>query len=79
MIRFIQTLYIDKKYNAFQDGLGWIRPEFNMMGWTLSCLQLHKLYGKVELYANSAARHLLIDILELPYTEVHNDLDNLKL
>jgi hypothetical protein len=49
------------------------------MSWALSCLQLQKIYGKVTLYANSQAAHLLIDVLQLPYSEMYLTHDHLQL
>jgi hypothetical protein len=79
MVNFIQTLYIDKSKDIFNDGFGWSRPEFHLMGWALSSLQLNKLHKKVDIYANSGAAKILIDILGLPYAELHLEHDNLNL
>jgi len=76
---FIQTLYIERNKNPFFDSLGWASPEYHLMGWALSCLQLHKLYGTITLYANSKAAYLLRDTLQLPYSEVNVELDKLNL
>jgi hypothetical protein len=78
-MRFIQTLYIDKTKNPFKDTFGWVAPEYHIMGWALSCLQLQKIYGNVELFANSKAAKLLIDILQLPYQKVFTTHDRLIL
>ncbi|MDR3653461.1 MAG: hypothetical protein P4L34_10910 [Paludibacter sp.] len=78
-MNLIQTLYIDPSKRPFTDSFGWLKPEYHLMSWALSCLQLQKLYGNVELYANSTAAELLIDILELPYTTLHTNHDDLKL
>lgn len=78
-MRYIQTLYFQNKKNPFIDSFGWIKPEYHIMGWALSCLQLNKLYGQVELYANSAAAQLLINTLELPYSKLHLEHNNLQL
>ena len=76
---FIQTLYIDKNKDPFRDPFGWSAPEYHLMGWALSCLQLHNLYGNITLYANSQGANLLIDTLQLPYTEAFLTHDNLKM
>ena len=76
---FIQTLYIDKSKDPFDDTFGWAKPKYHLMAWVLSFLQINKLYKKVELYANSKAAKLLIDTLELPYNNVILRHDNLKL
>ena len=78
-MNFIQTLYIANSKHPFKDSFGWAAPEYHLMGWALSCLQLNKLYGSVELYANSNAAKLLIDTLELPYSKLHLTHDNLNL
>jgi len=54
---------------------GWYSPEYHLMAWTLSCLQLKKYYRNVELRADSVTANMFIDILKLPYTEVVCDLD----
>jgi len=76
-LNFIQTLYIDPDKDPFRDSFGWVAPEYHLMGWALSCLQLHQLYGNITLYANSRAARLLIDTLQLPYADVilaHDEL-----
>ena len=78
-MNFIQTLHIDIIHDPFKDSFGWAAPEYHLMGWALSCLQLHKLYGNIILYANSQAAHLLIDTLQLPYSLLHLAHDQLTL
>jgi hypothetical protein len=76
-MNIIQTLHINDGKDSFHDSFGWSAPEYHIIGWALSCLQLHRLYGNVTLYANSQAVRLLIDTLQLPYMEVnlvHNEL-----
>src|SRR5882757_562171 len=78
-MKFIQTLYFNKSINPFKHHFGWAAPEYHLMGWALSCLQLKKLYGNVDLYCNSTAAELLIDRLQLPYRGVYITHDNLKI
>ena len=59
-MKFIQTLYTTPDQHLFKNTFGWASAEYHIMGWALSCLQLNKIYGKVELFANSAAADLLI-------------------
>ncbi|HTH82122.1 MAG TPA: DUF6734 family protein [Mucilaginibacter sp.] len=77
-VRIIQTLYLKKDENPVLNACGFLSAEFNWMSWALSCLQLHNIYGKVELYTNNAGKEVLIDQLKLPYTKVHvvlNEID----
>ncbi|MDR2233476.1 MAG: hypothetical protein LBE56_10180 [Tannerella sp.] len=78
-MNFIQTLYIDTGKDPFHDKFGWVSPEYHLMGWAFSCLQLNKIYGNITLYANSPGAQLLIDTLQLPYTDVILAHDNLTL
>jgi len=78
-MNFIQTLYITASKDPLKDPCGWISPEFHLMGWALSCLQLQKFYGTISLFANSPAARLLIDELQLPYSRVHLTHDKLQL
>lgn len=78
-MNFVQTLYVDECKNPFVDGFGWVAPEYHLMGWTLSCLQLQKIYGNVEIYTNNSGAKLLIDILNLPYSKIHISHENFTL
>jgi len=81
-MNLIQTLYIHAGKDPFRDSFGWVAPEFHLMGWALSCLQLNKLYGNISLFANSPAANLLIDTLQLPYSRVnlsHDKFDPIHL
>ena len=70
-MNFIQTLYLDKLKDPFKECFGWAAPEYHLMSWALSCLQLNKIYGNAALYASSSGAKLLVDILGLPYNDVH--------
>jgi len=48
------------------------------MGWVLSCLRLKTYYDEVVLYTDKAGYDLLINKLQLPYTNVHVELDCLN-
>jgi len=73
-MNFLQTLYNDDSKDPFRDSFGWASPEYHLMGWALSCLQLRRIYGNITLFANSPAAHLLIDTLQLPYAKVDLNL-----
>ncbi len=78
-MNLVQTLYIDSSKHPLADSFGWLRPEYHLMSWALSCLQLQRLEGNVELFANSAAAELLTDVINLPYTKVFTTHDDLVL
>lgn len=57
---------------------GWIDIKSYYRSWALSCLTLRKYYNEVELVTDSIGKRILIDQLELPYTSVKLDLDDLS-
>lgn len=57
---------------------GWRHNKYQLMSWALSCLSFKKQYDKVELVTDAAGQKLLIDQLNLPYTHVRLDLEQLK-
>ena len=78
-MKFIQTLYFDKSKDPFQFNFGWVAPEYHLMSWALSCLQLKKLYKNVDMYCNSEAVTLLKNELGLPYDNYYTNHDDLKI
>src|SRR5262245_26405755 len=77
-MQIVQTLWFRGLKNYLSETCGWLAPEYNLMSWALSCLQLRKFYTNVSLYADSASAKILADILKLPYTEVVCSLDALS-
>lgn len=56
---------------------GWLRPEFHLLSWAYSCLRLRSVYDSVELITDNAGKALLIDALQLPYTGMDIELENI--
>lgn len=56
---------------------GWPAPEYYWMSWALSCLQLNKIFGKVELITDSLGKEILVDMLNLPFGKISIALDNI--
>jgi hypothetical protein len=56
---------------------GWPAPEYYWLSWALSCLQLNKIFGKVELITDSLGKEILVDILHLPFSKASIELDNI--
>jgi hypothetical protein len=78
-IKIVQSFWSCNHGNLLKFNAGWYAPEYNLMGWALSCLQLKKYYNNVVLYADSVAAKMLVDTLQLPYTEVISNLDKLNI
>ncbi|MDO7884249.1 DUF6734 family protein [Hymenobacter cheonanensis] len=78
-MNIVQTLYTSKGKNPLTYNYGWAAPEYHLMSWALSCLQLKKFHQKVSLYTDSTSASILIDALALPYDEVYISHDNLQL
>ncbi|MFV8347174.1 DUF6734 family protein [Flavobacterium sp. ZB4P13] len=83
-MKIIQSLWVKpslKKENinvSDRNRGGWVDKKYNYMSWALSCLQFNKYYNKVELVTDSLGYDLLINKLELPYTNVDVSLDLLN-
>lgn len=57
---------------------GWLSERYHAISWTLSCLKFKQFYPEIELYTDSKGSDWLINTLDLPYTNVHNELDTLN-
>jgi len=71
-----QTLWTNKK-KLIENDFGWLSPQHHIIAWALSCLQLRKFYEQVDLYTDSVGADILIESLNLPYTNVFTSYDNL--
>ena len=57
--------------NPLIKSFGWPHAEYNLMSWALSCCSLREHYDEVALYTDKQGYEVLIEKLNLPYTEVH--------
>ena len=76
-MKIIQTFWTARQ-DPLRHGFGWTHPEYNLMSWSLSCLSLREHYDEVELYTDSAGYHILIEVLQLPYTKTHVIFDDFQ-
>ncbi|MCX2485017.1 DUF6734 family protein [Pedobacter sp. MR2016-24] len=56
---------------------GWINHKYFIMSTCLSCLTAKRYYSQVELYTDQYGHNLFIDQLNLPYSYVDQNLDQL--
>jgi hypothetical protein len=66
-----------RNVNFFDTKAGWLSAEYHWMSWALSCLQLKKYFGNVELITDEVGKEILINTLELPYTTVLTRLEKI--
>ena len=76
-MKIIQTFWTAEQ-DPLKHSFGWTHPEYNLMSWALSCLSLREHYDEVELYTDSAGYHILIEVLQLPYTKTHVIFDDFQ-
>ncbi|HEY5464820.1 MAG TPA: DUF6734 family protein [Hanamia sp.] len=76
-MKIIQSCWSCNHRDFLKFKAGWIAPEYHLMSWALSCLQLKRYYG-VVLYSDCVSAHMLIDELGLPYDKVECNLDYLN-
>jgi hypothetical protein len=82
-MKIVQSLWSKpgKKKNqgvAEENQCGWLDKKYNYLGWALSALQFRKFYDQVELVTDKEGYDLLINKLDLPYTDVHVVLDEIN-
>ncbi|MFH7014941.1 DUF6734 family protein [Flavobacterium sp. FlaQc-47] len=78
-MRIIQSAWACNKTDLLDTNSGWLSPEYNLMSWSLSCLQLKQYYPELVLYCDNVYSKMLIDTLQLPYSEVICNLDKLNI
>lgn len=81
-MKVVQSLWT-KPIIGSENGLdrfngGWLDKMYYYMSWTLSCLKLKEFYGEVELVTDRLGEDILINKLELPYSNVIVVLDVLN-
>ena len=77
-MKIIQSCWSCNRPNLLEFNAGWLTPEYNLMSWALSCLQMNKYYDNLVLYADPVSARTLIDELHLPYTTVRCELEKLN-
>ena len=77
-MNFIQTFWSCNNKDILRNSFGWISPEYHLMSWALSCLQLNQFYPSLKLYTDSNSARIFSDEIKLPYSEVKCTLDNFK-
>lgn len=75
-MRIVQTLWCGNK-NPLIDNFGWINSQSHLMSWALSCLTLKENYEEIILYTDSPGYRVLSEQLQLPYSEIVIQYDNL--
>lgn len=65
----------DNTEAVYRSNGGWCKKIYFYASWALSCLRLAKMYDDVELYTDSYGKHILYEMLELPYTNVSTELE----
>ena len=49
LMRIVQTFWTAGS-DPLEHSFGWLRPEYNLMSWALSCLSLREHYDEVALW-----------------------------
>lgn len=60
------------KDNSFH----WLNPKSHLIGWVHSVFSVRPLFKTLALYTDSVGKNILIDILNLPFDEVHIIFDD---
>lgn len=68
----------DNTAGVFRSTGGWANKISLYSSCALSCLKLREIYGQVEFITDSYGKELFYDILELPFTSVKVEMDNIN-
>jgi hypothetical protein len=63
--------------NALVQATNWANPKFHLYSWTLAVNQAAKFFDEVELVTDSASLPIFKE-LDLPFTSIRTDLDELE-
>lgn len=74
-MKIIQSYWACGQKDLITNQHAWLSPEYGLMAWALSCLQLRQFYSDVVFYGDDASCEMLIDTLKLPYTTVISELN----
>lgn len=78
-MKIIQSYWsLPSQSDLMQDGRtygGWPHIKYHYFSMSLSCLLLRRFYSSVELFTDTTGKDLLIDTLQLPYTDVFTVLN----
>ncbi len=77
-MQIVQSCWSRNQKSFLSSNAGWLAPEYHLMGWALSSLQLRKFHDELTLYTDSVSARILIDKLQLPYTNVVCSLDKIN-
>ncbi|WP_108821345.1 DUF6734 family protein [Dysgonomonas sp. Marseille-P4361] len=76
-MKAVQTFWSGRK-DPLINSFGWMHPQYHLMSWALSCLTLKKNFEEVVMYTDSVGYTLFKDKLQLPYTKIIKQYDNLE-
>ncbi len=76
-MNIVQTFWSGDK-DPLTDSFGWLSPQHNLMSWAFSCLSLRQHYENVILYTDSTGYKIFHEHLQLPYTKIIIQYDNLN-
>ncbi len=75
-MRIVQTFWSGKG-DPLKDNYSWLEPQYHLMSWALSCLSLRENYDEVVMYTDSTGYAVFADLLDLPYTDIIIQYDDL--
>ncbi len=76
-MNIVQTLWVGEM-SLLENDFGWLNPQYHLMSWALSCLSLKENYKNIVLYTDSKGYKIFAEKLNLPYTDIIIQYDNLS-
>ena len=76
-MKVVQTFWTCNR-SLLEHNFWWKDPQCHLMSWALSCLSLRENYDEVVLYTDSNGYKVFGELLQLPYTDIVVQYDNLQ-
>ncbi len=82
-MKIIQSFWTKPVYHNSDDANarfngGWPNQKYAFYSFALSALTINKFYSQNELYTDQRGKELFHDLLELPYSKIHTQLDSIN-
>lgn len=82
-MKIIQSFWTKPTYHNSDDANarfngGWPNQKYAFYSFALSALTINRFYNKNELFTDNRGKELFNDLLELPYSDIHTNLEKIN-
>lgn len=78
-MKMVQSFWTPPNARLADLTMGWLDLRYHLLSWVLSAYSIRKFYPKLELVTDERGAEILLQELQLPYTQWRLDLQDLEL